>query len=188
MKKTVEATMSPVPDCNLTVAPAFSPLHKRTIAKIWLAIFCRCSTSAVSIKIMDDYSTDAFISSFTRFSTTYGFLKKLFCDSGIQLVKGCDNMRRNFNDIQFQLHKRVAVELTICPVGGHSMNGQVERKIREISYSIEKNAHNERLSLMHWETLVAFIANNINNLPIGIGSKVDVENRDLITPNRLLLG
>ena len=51
--------MGPIPDCNLTVAPAFyssqvdlsgpysaySPLHKRTTMKIWLAIFCCCSTS-----------------------------------------------------------------------------------------------------------------------------------------------
>ena len=98
MKKTVEATMGPIPDCNLTEAPAFytsqvdlyrpysaySSLHKRTTAKIWLVIFCCCSISAVSIKIMDEYSTDAFILSFTRFSTTYGFPTKLFCDSGSQ--------------------------------------------------------------------------------------------------------
>ena len=41
---------------------------------------------------------------------------------------------------------------------------------------------------MQWKTLPAVNANNINNLPIGIGSKVDIENIDLITPNRLLLG
>ena len=75
MKKTVKTTMGPIPDCNLTVAPAFytiqvdlsgpfsahSLLQKFTTVKIWLATFCCCSTSAVSIKIMDDYSTDAFI-------------------------------------------------------------------------------------------------------------------------------
>ena len=180
MKKTAEATMGPIRDCNLTVAPAFytsqvdlsgpysaySLLCKRTTVNIWLEIFCYCSTSAVSIKIMDGYSTDAFILLFTRFSTTYGFLMKLFCDSGSQLVKGCDNMKLNFNDLQFQLHKRVAVELILCPVGGHNMNRKVERKIREISSSIEKNAHNERPSLIQWETLVVVIANNINNLSI----------------------
>ena len=162
MKKTAEATIGPIPDCKLTVAPAFyssqvnlsdpysaySPLRKSTTVKIWLAIFCCCSTSAVSIKIMDDYSTDALILSFNRFLTTCGFPKRLFCDSGSQLVKGCDNMTLNFNDLQFQLHKRVAVEFAICPVGGHNMNGKVERKIKGISSSIEKNAHNERLSLM----------------------------------------
>ena len=70
MEKTVEATMGPILYCNLILAPAFytslvdlsgpysaySPLHKCTTVKIWLAIFCCCSTSAVSIKILDDYS------------------------------------------------------------------------------------------------------------------------------------
>ena len=42
---------------------------------------------------------------------------------------------------------------------------------------------------MQWETLGQQIANSINNLPIGLGNKVaSLENVDLITPNRLLLG
>ena len=58
MKKTVEATMGPIPDCRLTIAPpfygtqvdlsgpylAFSPIHKRTTIKIWLTVFCCCTT------------------------------------------------------------------------------------------------------------------------------------------------
>ncbi|XP_066920192.1 uncharacterized protein [Clytia hemisphaerica] len=67
------------------------------------------------------------------------------------------------------------------------MNGKAERKIREINKSIERSAHKERLSILQWETLASIIANSINDLPINIGSKSDVENLDLITPNRLLL-
>ena len=33
------------------------------------------------------------------------------------------------------------------------------------------------------------IANSINNMPIGLGSKVEcIENLDILTPNRLTLG
>ena len=201
-KKTIQATMGPIPQCSITIAPpfygtqvdlsgpylAYSPLHKRTTVKIWLAVFCCCTTSTTSIKTMDDYSSESFIMAFMRFSSSYGFPKKLFCDSGSQLVKGCNDMRLNFNDIQHQLHKRVSVDFTICPVGGHNMNGKAERKIKEINKSIEKTTHKERLSLLQWETLAATIANSINDLPITIGSKTDLENMDLITPNRLLLG
>ena len=48
--------------------------------------------------------------------------------------------------------------------------------------------HNERLSLMQWESLSAVIANSINDLPLAVGSFADFEIMDLITPNRLLLG
>ena len=45
------------------------------------------------------------------------------------------------------------------------------------------------MSVIQWETLGQQIANSINNLPIGLGNKCsNLENLDLITPNRLLLG
>ena len=58
-----------------------------------------------------------------------------------------------------------------------------------IRSSIVKELNNQRLSLVQWETLGQQIANSINNLPLGIGSKcADLENLDIMTPNRLLLG
>ena len=48
---------------------------------------------------------------------------------------------------------------------------------------------NERLSVIQWETLLASISNSINNLPLGLGNKAEsIENLDILTPNRLLLG
>ena len=201
LKKSIDVSMGPISNANLTIAPAFlcqvdlsgpynafSPLHKRTTVKVWITVFCCCTTSAINIKMMDDYSTDSFIMSFTRFACDHGFPRKIFCDSGSQLVKGCEDMQLNFKDIQAQLHRNKSVDFSVCPVGAHYMHGKVEKKIKEINKSIEKSAHNQRLSLMQWETLCSVIANNINDLPIAVGSKVDLKNLDLITPNRLLLG
>ena len=48
---------------------------------------------------------------------------------------------------------------------------------------------NQRLSVLHWESITAEIANNINNLPLAIGNTTaDFETMDLITPNRLRFG
>ena len=69
------------------------------------------------------------------------------------------------------------------------MHGRVERKIRQIEESFNKSFHNERLSVIDWETVGAQISNSINDLPIALGSWVaDLENIDIITPNRLRLG
>ena len=203
MKRTVEIAMGPVSSYNLTIAPAFlysqldlsgpylayQPQNKRKTVKIWLIVFCCCSTSAVSIKVMDDYSATSFIMAFTRFACDRGFPRKLLCDEGSQLVKACKEMNFNLQDVQSNLTKLHKVDFQVCPVQGHYMHGKVERKIREINNSIEKIAHNERLSLLHWETLSATMANTINNLPLALGDIVgDFECMDLITPNRLLLG
>ena len=66
--------------------------------------------------------------------------------------------------------------------------GQVERKIRHVKDSFAKHLQNHRLSIMQWETLGDQVANSINNMPIAIGNVTkDLENLDLITPNRLML-
>ena len=202
-KRTVDIAMGPTSEYNITIAPAFyftqvdlsgpyssySSHNKRATVKIWLVVFCCCSTSATSIKIMDTYSTPSFVMAFTRFSCNHGYPKKLLCDEGSQLVKACKEMKLNFLDIKSQLHNHNRVEFELCPVQGHSMHGKVERKIREINLSIEKSAANHRLSMIQWETLSSSISNQINNLPIAIGDVVgDLECLDLITPNRLLLG
>ena len=98
-------------------------------------------------------------------------------------------MTFDFHDAQHQLNRDMHVEFQCCPVGGHNMNGRVERKIQHIKDSVEKSLQGERLSLIQWETVCTEIANSINDLPIGIKNVVaDLENADLLTPNRLRLG
>ena len=203
LKRTFNVSMGPVSLHNLTIAPAFyisqtdlagpfkaySSHNTRTTIKIWFVIFCCSTTSTTSIKVMEDYSSTSFISAFIRFSCDAGYPKILLTDEGSQLVKGCENMLLNFHDTQHKLSQNVQVEYEICPVGGHNMHGKVERKIKSIRESLEKTIVNERLSILQWETIGSQIANSINDLPISLGSIIsDLENLDLITPNRLRLG
>ena len=127
MKRTVDIAMGPVKSCNLTIAPAFfysqvdlsgpylsySPQHKRTTVKIWLVVFCCCSTSAVSIKVMDDYSTTAFVMAFKRFSCQHGFPKRVLSDEGSQLVKGFTEMRISYRDVNSQLMMNKQVQKSV---------------------------------------------------------------------------
>ncbi|XP_057290790.1 uncharacterized protein LOC130613467 [Hydractinia symbiolongicarpus] len=199
-KKQIQAIMGQIPTSSMTIALAFYntqldlsgphqsflTAHKRTTVKRFVVYRC-CSTSAVMINVMDDYSSIAFIQSFTRFSTRYGFPKKVFCDEGSQLVKGSKTMKLNFTDIKTQVFRVRSVEFETCPVGGHNVNGKVERKIKEINQSLEKAVTNQRFSILQWETLVSTIANTINNLPLAVGNVVEVGNMDLITPNSSFL-
>ena len=202
-KKRLEVIMGPKHDGNLCIAPAFhttqvdicgpfryfSTANKRAQLKLWFVVFCCCATGAVDIRTMTDYSTDTFVLAFIRFSCRYGYPCRLLPDPGSQLVKGCKGMVLKFSDIQYKLSVDYGVSFQTCPVGAHFVHGKVERKIQSIKLSIEKELSNERLSLMQWETLGSQIANSINNLPLGLGNKVaDLENLDLLTPNRLLLG
>ena len=93
---------------------------------------------------MEDYSTTAFIQSFVRFSCKIGYPKFLSVDEGSQLVKICESIKLTYTDIKHKLHKDSMEEFDTFPIGGHNHNGKIERRIRQIKESFEKNIHNER--------------------------------------------
>ena len=194
--------MGPLGEDNVKIAPAFytsqvdicgpyssfSNANKRATIKVWFVLFACCVTGAIDVKVMEDSSTDSFLLAFIRFSCRYGYPKKLLVDAGSQLVKGSKSMAISFIDIKHRLSFEYGVDFQTCPVGAHYMHGRAKRKILEVQRSMTKVGH-ERLSIIQWETLLASIANTVNNLPLGLGNKVYcIENLDLITPNRLLLG
>ena len=192
-KRSVEAIMGPLQKVNLCIAPcfyacqidifgpykAYSNVNKRATVKVWFIVFCCCTTGAVDVRLMDDYSTDSFILAFIRFSCRYGYPKWVLPDEGSQLVI----------DAQQKLSIEYGVEYKPCPVGEHYVHGKVERKIKQIKKSLHLSIRNERLSEIQWETLMQQISNSINNVPIGVKNKVDcLENLYILTPNRLILG
>ena len=202
-KRTIDVSMGPVSSHNMIIAPAFyvsqidlagpfkaySPHQKRKTIKVWFVVFVCSTTSATKIKVMDDYGSAAFIQAFIRFSCEVGYPKHLLIDEGSQLVSSCENIRINFTNLQNIIYSNWKIDFNMCPVGGHNFHGRVERKIKEIKISIEKNVQIERLSILQWETLGSEISNTINDLPLAIGNVVsEFEAMDLLTPNRLILG
>ena len=201
-KDRIKVAMGPLPEGVLRIAPAFfvsqvdifgpyasySNANKRATIKVWFLLHCCCVTGAVDVKVMEDYSTDSFLLAFIRFSCKCGYPKTLCIDEGSQLVKGCKDMAISFVDLSHRLNFEYGINFYPCPVGAHYMNGKAERKIQQVQKSMS-DLDKERLSIMQWESLLASIANSINNLPLCVGNKVEsLDNLDLITPNRLILG
>ena len=85
---------------------------------------------------MEDYTSYSFIQAFIRLSCEVGYPKTLLIDSGSQVTSSCENMTIDFQDVKSRLYRGVQVECEVVPVGGHNMNGKVERKIKEIKSSI----------------------------------------------------
>ena len=202
-KKGLKVAMGPIPDESLKIAPvfyycqtdicgpykAYSPANKRATLKIYFIVFCCTVTGAVDCRVMEDYTTDSFVLAFSRFGCRFGYPKMMMPDEGSQLVKACQDMILSFTDLTLKLSTEYGVDFKTCPVGAHYIHGKVERKIQEIKRSLDKTLNNSRLSILQWETLGQQVSNSINNLPIGLGNKVeDIESLDILTPNRLILG
>ena len=115
--KVIDVEIGPISKHSITIAPAFyatqadicgpfkahSLHHKKTI-KILLIIYCCISVLTTNIKVMDDYSAQAFIQAFITFSCEVGYPEFMIINKGSQLIKGCDNMRISFADIKQKLH------------------------------------------------------------------------------------
>ena len=202
LMKTVDVAMGPAAMEQLCVAPPFyvtqtdlcgpfksySTHNKRTYVNVWIVVFVCATTGMTSLKVMGNYSTVQFLLAFSRFACELGYPKKLLTDRGGQLVSGCESVVLNMTDIKGSLNRKYGIEFSTCPVGGHNFHGKVERKIRTIRETLNKGVHNKRLSYLEWETTCSEISNSINNLPVAIGNEVEeLENIDLITPNRLRL-
>ena len=202
-KKQLEVVMGPVSKYNLNIAPAFyvtqvdlmGPLdsyhgaNKRSTMKVWMIVFCCCTTGAIDLRVMETYTASSFILGFKRFGSHSGFPKMLLPDQGSQLLKACGDVTLKFKDVRGRLNAEYGVEFKPCPVGAHYMHGRVERKIRHVRESLSRSLEGKKLSSIGWETVGAEIANCINDLPIGLNNRnADLDNLDLLTPNRLLLG
>jgi len=140
---------------------------------------------------MQGYDTSSFIMSYTRFACRFGHPAKLLPDAGSQLMSACKDMKISWMDINQELCGQfgVNVEFEHCPVGGHNEHGAVERSIREIKKLFEVLFAGRKLSITGYSTAFAIIANELNNLPICLGSKYDqLGHLDIITPARLICG
>ncbi len=83
----------------------------------------------------------------------------------------------------------MGVEFDSCPVGGHNYHGQVERSIKDVKKLFNTVYKGVNLDIMGYETAFAWISNELNNLPLCLGSKYrDQDSLNLITPNRLIHG
>jgi len=100
-------------------------------------------------------------------------------------------MQISILDVTEQLSARfqVGVKYTVCAVSGHNQHGQVERSIKEIKSLIDRVYNGLKLDILGYETCFTWIASELNNIPICLGSKTEsLEYTDIITPSRILLG
>ena len=203
--KLVEVEMSKIHENRLTIAPCFYNVqvdlfgpysaacehNHRSTVDVWGVVFKDPATGAVAAHCMQGYGTAAFLQAYTRFAYARGHPRKFFIDEGSQLIKACKRVELNILDLTHILNSqfKVGIEYTTGAVGGHHYQGVAERSIREIKKLFKLIYSGLRLDIMSYETSFNYIANELNNLPICLGSRTDsLEQADVLTANRLLLG
>ena len=204
-QKIIQVEMGKVHPAKLTIGPAFfqcqvdmfGPYLARcehncmSSVKVWGVIFKDPASSAIAVYAMPASDAVTFLMAYNRHAFRYGHPKKLFIDCGTQLLKACKNGEINWTDLSKDLNSQYGVEMEFetCPVNAHYMHGNVERSVQEVKRIFDAVFKGHRLQLFAYETAFAYCANELNNLPICLGTKTDnLGTTDIITPNRLLLG
>ena len=169
----------------------YDTVKKRVTLKVWGLVFKCMTTSAVSVKTMEDYSSIKFTEAFTRHVSQFNFPKKLYIDAGAQLIKGCKDMKFALTDWTKDMNAKhhVSIEHEICPVGSHNYNGLVERSIREVKKLFTTLYRGKKMSALAMETAFNWVCSMLNNLPVcTLPNPRDPDHIDLVTPNRLIFG
>ena len=84
-KKGVEVAMGPIGKEKLKMAPTFY-FSQISSLKVWLLVFGCTVTCVVNCRVMENNTTDAFVSAFVRFACHFGYPKLLMLDEGSQLI------------------------------------------------------------------------------------------------------
>ena len=203
--RVLEVEMAKVHENRLTVAPpffhtqidlmgpflAYCEHNHRSSVKVWGAVFRDPTCGAISVHTMSNYSADAFVTAFTRFAHIRGFPAKIFIDPGSQLKSACEGIEISIADITNTINGKYGTGIIheVSPTAAHNYQGCVERSIKEVKKIFKMTFDGLKMDVLHYETAFSYVANEINNLPICMKSRVsDLGNVDLITPSRLLHG
>ena len=203
--RTMNVEMGKISEKRLSVTPAFftsqcdlfGPLdamcehNHRAKVQVYGVVYKCMSTMSVNVHVMQSYSTEAFLQAFTRHGSRFGYPNALVIDQGSQLVKACNDMKISIIDVIKPLEAKfeTGIKFTAVPVSGHNQNGMVERSILEVQRLFNRIYHGLKLDILSYETAFAYISNELNCLPIALGSGYsNYYNLDLITPSRLLHG
>ena len=208
--KTIQIEMGKLDSARYNVAPAFTvcqldlfgpfdmrcQVHQRQTrntetAQAWgVAIKC-CATNAVGLYVMVGYDTDNFLMALQRHIYRYGVPLQVRIDAGSQLIKGFKDAKIHVADVAKSINAETgsAISFKIAPPGAHNWNGMVERSIKEIKKVLNTVFKGRSFSVLQFETALAYIASELNNLPFCLGNRYsNLDGLDLLTPSRLLMG
>jgi hypothetical protein len=195
-----------VDPCRLKVAPAFTvcmvdlfgPVQARCNfgrhkggLKMWAAVYKCPTTLAVAAYAMNKYDTESFLQTFTRHIDRYGIPALVKIDAGTQLMKAFKEADLCVQSVENQLNVEsgTKIKYDVCPVQSHNYQGPVERGIGRIKEIMTVAFKGQIFSPLDFETVLSYSCNELNSMPICLGSKyTNLDNLDLITPSRLLLG
>ncbi|XP_063979931.1 uncharacterized protein LOC135163955 [Diachasmimorpha longicaudata] len=200
--------MGQLPPARLTPARAFlntgvdyaGPISLRSWKgrghksyKGWLAIFVCMTTSAVHLEVVSDYSADAFLAAYRRFSSRRGIAHTLFSDCGTTFLGADEELRRLFlagsseSRQLAQLLIQDGTQWSFNPPSAPHFGGKWEAAVKSVKYHLTRTIGEDLLTFEELTTLLTHVEAVLNSRPLEPLTD-DPDDCSALTPGHFLMG
>ena len=149
------------------------------------------NAGAVQLGIVQDYSTNAVLSSLRRFGALRGWPGVIVTDPGSQLESAKGTLEHWWTFMELPLREFGAtknLQWKVSPADSAWRQGKAERRIGVIKRLLKLAVADSRLSPVELQTFLYESANICNERPIGLAKPREDGSYLVLTPNHLLLG
>ncbi|XP_071582412.1 uncharacterized protein [Temnothorax nylanderi] len=140
--------------------------------KGYLAIFVCLATSAVHIEVVTDYTTDAFIAAYKRFSGRQGICFILWSDCGTNFVRADAELKRLFQQSSLELGDIAALlandgtEWRFNPSSAPHFGGKLEAAVKSVKFHLKRVLGEKVLTYEEMTTITVQIEAVLNSRPL----------------------
>lgn len=161
--------------------------------KGYLAIFVCLATSAIHIEVVTDYTTDAFIAAYKRFSGRRGICASLHSDCGTNFVGADVELRRLFRQSSIELGSLASLlandgtEWKFNPPSAPHFGGKWEAAVKSVKFHLKRVLGDTAVTYEEMTTITVQIEAVLNSRPLCPLSD-DVTDYAALTPGHFLMG
>ncbi|XP_024883190.1 uncharacterized protein LOC112461950 [Temnothorax curvispinosus] len=161
--------------------------------KEWIAVFVCFVTSAVHLELVTEYTTEAFLVAYRRFTGRRGICHTLFSDCGTNFLGADAALKRLFDSGSTesqqlsQLLLNDGTHWVFNPPAAPHFGGKWESAVKSVKYHLRWTIGDTLLTYEKFTTLLVQIEAVLNSKPLCSLSD-DPEDLSVLTPGHFLIG
>lgn len=161
--------------------------------KGYLAVFVCLATSAIHLEVVTDYTTEAFIAAYKRFTGRRGICATLRSDCGTNFVGADAELKRQFESSSKELHELASLlardhtEWIFNPPSAPHFGGKWEAAVKSTKYHLKRILKDVILTYEELTTITVQIEAVLNSRPLCPLSD-DATDYSALTPGHFLIG